>query len=89
MQKKQKYVPLRRCMACNEQKEKKDLIRIVRSKEGVLDIDLTGKKNGRGAYICKREDCLNKVIKTKRLERVLETKIDEDFYESIRGVIIG
>ncbi len=89
MEKKQKYVPLRRCMACNEQKEKKDLIRIVRSKEGVLDIDLTGKKNGRGAYICKREDCLNKVIKTKRLERVLETKIDEDFYESIRGVIIG
>ena len=65
------------------------MIRIVRSKEGVLDIDLTGKKNGRGAYICKREDCLNKVIKTKRLERVLETKIDEDFYESIRGVIIG
>ena len=89
MEKKQKYVPLRRCMACNEEKEKKDLIRIVRSKEGVLDIDLTGKKNGRGAYICKREDCLNKVIKTKRLERVLETKIDEDFYESIRGVIIG
>ena len=89
MEKKQKYVPLRRCMACNEQKEKKDLIRIVRSKEGVLDIDLTGKKNGRGEYICKREDCLNKVIKTKRLERVLETKIDEDFYESIRGVIIG
>ena len=89
MEKKQKYVPLRRCMACNEQKEKKELIRIVRSKEGVLDIDLTGKKNGRGAYICKREDCLNKVIKTKRLERVLETKIDEDFYESIRGVIIG
>ena len=88
MEKKQKYVPLRRCMACNEQKEKKDLIRIVRSKEGLLDIDLTGKKNGRGAYICKREDCLNKVIKTKRLERVLETKIDEDFYESIRGVII-
>ena len=89
MEKKQKYVPLRRCMACNEQKEKKDLIRIVRSKEGILDIDLTGKKNGRGAYICKREDCLNKVIKTKRLERVLDTKIDEDFYESIRGVIIG
>ena len=89
MEKKQKYVPLRRCMACNEQKEKKDLIRIVRSKEGVLDIDLTGKKNGRGGYICRREDGINRVIKTKRLERVLETKIDEDFYESIRGVIIG
>lgn len=89
MSKNQKYVPLRRCMACNEQKEKKDLIRIVKSKDGKIEIDLTGKKNGRGAYICKKEDCLNKIKKTKRLERVLDIDIEEDFYESIRGVIIG
>lgn len=89
MEKKQKYVPLRRCMACNEQKEKKDLLRIVKSKDGNLEIDLSGKKNGRGAYICKKEECLNKVKKTKRLEKVLNINIDEQFYESIRGVIIG
>lgn len=89
MKKNQKYVPLRRCMACNEQKEKKDLLRIVRNKEGILEIDLSGKKNGRGAYICKKEECLNKIKKTKRLEKVLNINIDEQFYESIRGVIIG
>ncbi len=89
MKKNSKYVPLRRCMACNEQKEKKDLLRIVKNKDGILEIDLSGKKNGRGAYICKKEECLNKVKKTKRLEKVLNTNIDEQFYESIRGVIIG
>ena len=89
MEKNQKYVPLRRCIACNEQKEKKDLLRIVRNKEGILEIDLSGKKNGRGAYICKKEECLNKIKKTKRLEKVLNINIDEQFYESIRGVIIG
>lgn len=83
-----KYVPLRRCMACNEQKEKKDLLRIVKTQDGVLEIDLSGKKNGRGAYICKNEECLNKVKKTKKFERVLNISIDESFYESIRGVII-
>ena len=49
---------------------------------------LTGKKNGRGAYICKNEDCLNKVIKTKRLEKVFEKEITSELYESIRGVIV-
>lgn len=76
-------------MACNSQKEKQDLLRIVKSKEGLVEIDLTGKKNGRGAYICKSEECLNKVIKSKRLERALETEISPELYESIRGVIIG
>lgn len=88
MNKIQKYVPLRRCMACNEKKEKRELLRIVKNKDGILEIDLSGKKNGRGAYICRKEECLNKVIKTKRLERVLNIKIEESFYESIRGVII-
>lgn len=89
MSKIQKYVPLRRCMACNEQKGKKELIRIVRNKDGILEIDLSGKKNGRGAYICKNEECLNKIKKSKRLEKVLNINIEESFYESIRGVIIG
>ena len=84
-----KKVPLRRCIAFNNQVDKRELLRIVKPKESNIYIDLTGKKNGRGAYICKNEECLNKVIKTKKLERVFEIKIENDFYESIRGVIIG
>ena len=83
-----KKKPLRTCMACNEQKEKKELLRIVKSKEGIIEPDLTGKKNGRGAYICKNEECLNKLIKSKRLERIFEKEISSKLYESIRGVII-
>lgn len=85
---KNKKKPTRTCMACNTQKEKQDLLRIVKSKEGVVEVDLTGKKSGRGAYICKSEECLDKVIKSKRLQRVLETEISDELYESIRGVII-
>jgi len=84
-----KKKPTRTCMACNEKKEKQELLRIVRTVEGNVEPDLTGKKNGRGAYICKSEDCLNKVIKTKKLERILEKEISPEIYESIRGVIIG
>ena len=84
-----KKKPLRRCMACNEQKEKKDLLRIVKSKDGMIQIDLTGKKNGRGAYICKSEECLEKLIKSKRLEKVLDIHISDEIYESLRGVILG
>lgn len=84
-----KKKPTRTCMSCNEKKEKQDLLRIVRTVDGNIEPDLTGKKNGRGAYICKSEDCLNRVIKSKRLERVLEKEISPEIYESIRGVIIG
>ena len=84
-----KKKPARRCMGCNESKEKNEFIRIVKSKEGIIEIDLTGKKNGRGAYICKNEDCLNKVIKSKRIEKVFEQEIDQNVYEDLRGVIIG
>ena len=83
-----KKKPLRTCMACNEQKEKKELLRIVKSKDGVIEPDITGKKNGRGAYICKNEECLDKLIKSKRLERLFESQISSELYESIRGVII-
>lgn len=86
---KQKKKPARRCIACNEQKEKIELLRIVRTPDGNIEIDLTGKKNGRGAYICKSEECLNKVIKSKKLERTFEKEISKDFYENIRGVIVG
>ncbi|MBR3881690.1 MAG: YlxR family protein [Clostridia bacterium] len=84
-----KKKPARTCMACNEQKDKNELLRIVKSKDGIIDVDLTGKKSGRGAYICKNEACLDKIIKSKRLERVFELEINQEIYESLRGVIIG
>ena len=81
--------PERTCIACNEQREKKELLRIVKSKEGDIEVDETGKKNGRGAYICKKEECLEKIIKSKKLQRVFEKEIEDNLYENIRGVIIG
>ena len=85
----EKKKPLRRCIACNNQKEKQELLRIIRNPQKELEIDLTGKKNGRGAYICKNEECLNLAKKTKRLERALEVNVKEEFYEEIRGVLSG
>ena len=70
-----------------KKKDKKSLIRIVKDNNQNISIDKTGKANGRGAYICNNKDCLEKVIKTKRLERVLETSISEEIYNELRGVI--
>ncbi len=83
-----KKKPARTCMACNEQKEKQELVRIVRSKDGIIEVDLSGKKSGRGAYICKKEECLEKIMKSKRLERIFEKEISSELYESLRGVIV-
>lgn len=83
-----KTIPERTCIGCNEKKEKNELIRIVKNQEGNIEVDLTGKANGRGAYICKNIECLEKAIKTKKLERSLKTKIDLQIYESLRGVIV-
>lgn len=74
-------------MGCNEKKDKKSLIRIVKNKEGIINIDKTGKLEGRGAYICDNIECLEKVIKSKRLERVFESKIEDEVYNKLRGVI--
>ena len=79
-----KKIPQRTCMACQEKKDKRDLVRIVRSPEGEISVDLTGKKPGRGAYICPNLECLNKVIKSKWLERSLETAISQEIYESLK-----
>ena len=83
-----KRKPQRTCMGCNQKKDKKDLIRIVKNKENKIKIDRTGKLEGRGAYICDNIECLEKVIKSKRLERTLDTKISQEIYESLRGVIL-
>lgn len=82
-----KKMPLRTCMGCNTKKPKKELIRIVKDKQNNISIDKTGKQDGRGAYICDDVKCLEKVIKTKRLERVLEVQISEEIYENLRGVV--
>ena len=83
-----KKPPERTCIGCNTQKEKKNLIRIVKDKEGKISIDKTGKANGRGAYICDNLECLEKAIKTKRLDKIFDSKISNEIYENLRGVII-
>ena len=79
-----KKVPQRTCMGCQAKKEKRELVRIVRSPAGEISVDMTGKKPGRGAYICPDLECLNKVVKSKRLERSLETAISQEIYESLK-----
>ena len=79
----------RKCMACNTKKNKYDLIRIVKNKKGEILVDKTGKLNGRGAYICNNIECLEKVIKTNRISRVLKSDTEQKIYENIRGVING
>ena len=82
-----KKIPLRMCTGCMEMKPKKELIRIVKSPEGEVSVDLTGKKSGRGAYICKNIECLEKAFKTKRLSRNLDAAIDEEIYNRLRKEI--
>ena len=84
-----KRQPQRTCMGCNTKKDKKELVRIVKNKENEISIDKTGKQEGRGAYICNDIKCLEKVIKSKRLEKALDIKISEEIYENLRGVILG
>lgn len=75
-------------MGCNIKKDKKDLIRVVKNKDNEILIDKTGKMQGRGAYLCNNMECLNKAIKTKKLERTFEIHIENEIYESLRGVMI-
>lgn len=78
-----KKIPLRQCVGCNEMKSKKELIRVIKTPEGEITIDVTGKKNGRGAYICKSADCLQKAIKNKGLNRSFKMQIPEEIYDKL------
>ena len=78
----------RKCMACNAKKDKYELIRIIKKNNGEILVDKTGKSDGRGAYICNDILCLEKVIKSNRIGKVLKSNIDKKIYEDIRGVII-
>ena len=76
-------IPQRKCVGCSTSKDKKELIRVVKNAEGEISVDLTGKKNGRGAYICHSEECLRMAIKAKRLERAFECQISDEIYERL------
>lgn len=76
-------IPMRMCVGCSEMKPKPELIRVVRSPEGEISLDSTGKKSGRGAYICCNKDCLKKAVKSKRLDRTFECTVPEDLYERL------
>ena len=83
-----KKIPQRTCIGCNQAKNKNELIRIVKNNNNEIFIDLTGKANGRGAYICNSVECLEKAVKSKRLEKSFDTKISDEIYENLRGVIV-
>ena len=84
---KEKKIPERRCVGCGISFPKKDLIRVVRLPDGGAELDPTGKKAGRGAYICRSAECLKKTRKAKRLERNLEVTISDEVYEELeRGL---
>ena len=78
-----KKIPLRKCAGCNEMKPKQEMVRVIKDENDNLSLDLTGKKNGRGAYICRSKDCLLKAIKTKGIERSLKMSVPEDIYEQL------
>ena len=78
-----KKIPLRKCVGCNAMKEKKEMIRVIKTPENEIVLDATGRKNGRGAYICADPECLRLARKSKGLERSLKTAIPQDVYESL------
>lgn len=82
---KTKKIPMRMCLGCGEMKPKRELIRLVKSKEGDISLDLTGKKSGRGAYICKSVECFEKARKARKFERSFSCMISEDIYNSMEG----
>jgi hypothetical protein len=80
---KQKKIPQRKCIACQERDSKKGLIRIVKNKDGKIFLDESGKANGRGAYICKDVECLKKAIKTKALNKSFKIEVHNEVYENL------
>ena len=83
-----KKIPERKCLGCNESKPKKELLRVVRDPEGNVSLDFTGKKSGRGAYICRSIQCFKKARKSKRIERNLECVIPEDIFDALEAELV-
>lgn len=80
---KEKKIPMRMCVGCREMKPKRDLLRVVKSPEGAVSIDVTGRKPGRGAYVCKSAQCLEKAIRQRQLERAFECALTEETKEAL------
>ncbi|BBF42892.1 predicted nucleic-acid-binding protein implicated in transcription termination [Lachnospiraceae bacterium KM106-2] len=80
---KQRKVPMRQCTGCGEMKDKRLMLRVIKTPEGEIVLDATGKKNGRGAYLCNSMDCFKNAVKTKALERSLKVSIPKDVYEQL------
>ena len=78
-----KKIPLRQCIGCGEMKGKKDMMRVLKTAEGDICLDVTGKKNGRGAYVCKTKDCLQLARKSKGLERSFKMSIPGEVYDAL------
>ena len=76
-----KKIPMRQCVGCREMKSKRELIRVIKTSENEILVDATGKKNGRGAYICPSRECLDKAVKNKGLERSFKTAVPKEIYE--------
>ena len=82
-----KNIPQRTCSVCRTQKNKNELLRIVKNKDNIINVDETGKQSGRGAYICYDMECLEKAKKSKRLDKVLEIKVEDEIYDQIKNAI--
>jgi predicted RNA-binding protein YlxR (DUF448 family) len=82
---KTRKIPLRKCTGCQEMKNKKELIRVVKNKEGEISLDFTGRKAGRGAYICPNEECLEKAQKSKGLERSFKSAVPNEIFEELKS----
>ena len=84
-----KKIPLRQCIACRELKPKKEMLRIVKNKEGAIFLDFSGKAQGRGAYICDDENCIKKLRKQRLINKVFSCEVDESVYSAIEEEYFG
>lgn len=84
-----KKVPMRMCVGCNEMKPKKEIVRIVKAQDNTISIDATGKKSGRGAYICYNIECLEKARKGKKLEKAFQQAIKPEIYDALREEFVN
>lgn len=80
---KTRKIPMRMCVGCREMKEKRSLLRVVKNAEGAISLDPVGKAPGRGAYVCRSQECLRRAVRGHQLERALETRIDEAVYQQL------
>ena len=78
-----KKIPMRKCIGCQQMKQKNELVRVVHSKDGEMSVDLTGKKSGRGAYICHSKSCIEKARKARQIERAFKTNVPDEIYNEL------